>query len=89
MDKKIELLEQTLEKVLIILNDIEYVESNLYSTDSNRSKIYSKIKDIQDNANSIEKICYEIKSEWKSTLFNVQQHSDWGSLTVQDHYKAW
>ena len=68
MDKKIELVEQTLEKVNIILNDIEYVESNLYSTDSNRSKIYPKLKDIQDNVKSIEKICYEIKDEWKRTL---------------------
>ena len=68
MDKKIELYERTLEKINIILNDIEYVEANLYSTDSSISKIYPKLKDIQNNAKSIEKFCNEIKDEWKRTL---------------------
>ena len=69
MDQQIKSLESILVKLNNILEDTDYIKSNINSSDVNVTKIRIKLVDIQEDAKRIQKICNEVTDSIEHVIF--------------------
>lgn len=69
VDQQIKSLESILVKLNNILEDTDYIKSNINSSDVNVTKIRIKLVDIQEDAKRIQKICNEVTDSIEHVIF--------------------